>query len=200
MVNGVLSWPKLPGIPRILEYQGETFHSSRWNYSATGGSQEDPSLDKLQNKRVAVIGTGATPVQLAPHLARWAKHFYIVQRTPAAVGRRDQRETDPEWFQKEVATSTGWQRKRSRNFHQHFTTAELPAINLVDDQWTFAQCMVPIAGDPDPKGPKSPEDLPAYMESLNAIDLPRQIRIRARVDDSVSDSSVAKKLKPWYPT
>jgi hypothetical protein len=60
--------------------------------------------------------------------------------------------------------------------------------------------MVPIAGDPDPKGPKSPEDLPAYMESLNAIDLPRQIRIRARVDDSVSDSSVAKKLKPWYPT
>ncbi|TVY81020.1 FAD-binding monooxygenase ausC [Lachnellula suecica] len=200
MVNGVLSWPKLPGIPGILDYQGSLFHSSRWDYSVTGGSQEEPVLDKLQDKRVAVIGTGASAVQLASHVARWAEHLYIVQRTPAAVDIRDQRQTDPEWFKKEVATSKGWQRERSRNFHQHFTTAELPTVNLVGDQWTHAQGMVPIAGNPDPNGPKTPGDLPTYMEMLNILDLPRQTRIRSRVDQIVSDHTVAEKLKPWYPT
>lgn len=183
MVNGVLSWPKLPGIPGILDYHGDVFHSSRWEYSVTGGAPEDPTLDKLQNKRVAIIGTGATAVQLAPYVARSAKHLYVIQRTPAAVDVREQWKTDPDWFQKEVATSQGWQRERSRNFHQHFTTAQLPTLNLVNDEWTRAQGMVPIAGNPDPRSPKLPEDLPAYMKMLNDIDLPRQTRIRARVDD-----------------
>ncbi len=197
-VNGLLNWPKMPGFPGILDYQGEIFHSSRWNYAFTGGSQSDPSLTKLQNKRVAIIGTGATAVQAIPHLARWSKHLYIVQRTPAAVDRRDQRETDPDWFRKEVATSAGWQRERLRNFHQHFTTGKQPAINLIDDQWTHAIGMVPIAGNS--AGPKSIEELPAYMKTLHAIDLPRQNRIRARVKQVVKDSSVAEKLQAWYPT
>jgi len=199
-VNGVLNWPKLPGFPGILDYEGEMFHASRWNYSVTGGTPTDPSLEKLKDKRVAIIGTGASAVQIIPHLARWSKHLYVVQRTPAAVDRRDQRETNPEWFQKEVATSTNWQRERSRNFHQHFTTAEQPATNLVNDQWTHAVGMVAIAGNPDHTGPKSPDELPAYMEFLHAIDLPRQTRIRDRVSSVVLDPNVAEKLQPWYPT
>ena len=106
-VNGVLSWPKLPSLPGILDYKGEVFHTSRWNYALTGGSPSDPSLTKLQDKRVAIIGTGATAVQAIPHLARWAKDLYIIQRTPSAVDHRDQRETNEEWFRKEVATSAG---------------------------------------------------------------------------------------------
>jgi cation diffusion facilitator CzcD-associated flavoprotein CzcO len=112
MVNGVLNWPKLPAFPGIREYQGDIFHSSRWNYGITGGSPADPSLEKLKDKRVAIIGTGATAVQAIPHLARWSKHLYVVQRTPSSVDRRDQRDTDPERFRKEVASSAGWQRER----------------------------------------------------------------------------------------
>ncbi|KAF2491168.1 FAD/NAD(P)-binding domain-containing protein [Lophium mytilinum] len=197
-VNGVLSWPKLPGVPGLLDYEGEVFHSSRWDYGITGGSPEDPSLTKLEGKRVAIVGTGATAVQIVPHLARWAKHLYVVQRTPAAVDQRDQRETDPEWFHKEVATSAGWQRERLKNFHQHFTTEKQPPINLVDDQWTSAVGMVAIAGNA--AGPKTMEELPAYMQKLHTLDLPRQSRIRKRVEDVVSDPTTAKQLQAWYPT
>jgi cation diffusion facilitator CzcD-associated flavoprotein CzcO len=182
MINGVLNRPKLPNIPGISNFHGESFHAARWNYAATGGSPDDSSLDKLKEKRVAIVGTACTAVQLVPEVARWARHLYVVQRTPSSVDVRGQRETDPEWFQSEVATSKGWQRKRSRNFHQHFSTADLPSSNLVNDEWTRAQGMVPIAGNPDPTGPKTPADLPAYMQRLQALDLPRQTRIRARVD------------------
>ena len=198
MVNGVLNWPKLPGLPGILDYKGEVFHTSRWNYALTGGSPSDPSLTKLQDKRVAIIGTGATAVQAVPHLARWSKHLYVVQRTPAAVDHRDQRDTNEEWFRKEVATSAGWQRERLRNFHQHFTTGKQPDINLVDDQWTHAVGMVPIAGNS--AGPKTMEELPTYMRTIHSIDTPRQNRIRVRVEQIVNDPSVAKKLQAWYPT
>jgi cation diffusion facilitator CzcD-associated flavoprotein CzcO len=70
MVNGVLNWPKLLGFSGISDYQGEIFHTSRWDYSVTGGSPTDPSLDRLKDKRVAIIGTGATAVQVVPQLAR----------------------------------------------------------------------------------------------------------------------------------
>ncbi|KAF2811306.1 FAD/NAD(P)-binding domain-containing protein [Mytilinidion resinicola] len=197
-VNGVLSWPKLPGVPGLLDYQGHVFHSSRWNYALTGGSPEDPSLTKLRGKRVAIVGTGATAVQIVPHLARWAEHLYVVQRTPAAVDHRDQRETDPEWFRNEVATAAAWQRERLRNFHQHFTIEKQPSINLVDDWWTGAVGMVAIAGNA--AGPKAMDELPAYMQKLHAMDLPRQQRIRKRVEEVVKDPVVAKKLQAWYPT
>ncbi|KAF2865542.1 hypothetical protein BDV95DRAFT_256250 [Massariosphaeria phaeospora] len=198
-VNGVLNWPKLPAVPGILDFQGGVFHSSRWDYGLTGGSPTDPSLTKLQGKRVAIVGTGATSVQTIPHLARWAKQLYVVQRTPAAVDHRGQRETDLEWFGKNVATSAGWQRERYRNFHQHFNTKEQPAIDLVNDGWTnAAKGMVVIAGNP--AGPKTMDELPAYMQELLAIDLPRQDRVRRRVEQEVKNPDVAKKLQAWYPT
>ena len=197
MVNGVLNWPKLPRIPGIFDYQGKVFHSSRWDYSITGGSPEDPSLTRLKEKRVAIVGTGASAIQAVPPLARWSKHLYVVQRTPASVDRRDQRETDPEWFSKNVASSAGWQRERLKNFHQHFTSGAKPAINMVDDGWTRAN-MLPIAGNPE--GPKSMEEFPAYMKLLQNIDLPRQNRIRARVEQVVRNPGFAEKLQPWYPT
>ena len=197
-MNGVLNWPKLPGFPGILEYEGEVFHTARWNYALTGGSPSDLCLTKLQDKRVAIIGTGATAVQAIPHLARWSKHLYVVQRTPSAVDHRDQRETDEEWFRKEVATSTGWQRKRMRNLHQHFTTGKKPSINLVNDQWSKAVGMVSFIGNP--AGPKTMEELPGYVRTLHSIDNPRQSRIRARVGQVVKDPSVAKKLQAWYPS
>lgn len=97
-IGGVLNLAKLPDVPGIADYQGDAFHSSRWDYSITGGSPENPVLEKLRDKRVAVIGTGASAVQIVPYVARYAKHLYIVQRTPSSIDIRGQRETDPEWW------------------------------------------------------------------------------------------------------
>jgi cyclohexanone monooxygenase len=72
MSNGPLSKPKLPGIPGIESYQGHTFHTSRWDYAYTGGNSEG-NLDRLKEKRVAIIGTGATSIQCVPHLG--ARNF-----------------------------------------------------------------------------------------------------------------------------
>ncbi|KAJ5638842.1 hypothetical protein N7528_001232 [Penicillium herquei] len=173
---GILNWPKLPNISGILDYQGDMFHSARWAYNITGGSPTDPSLTKLKDKRVLVVGTGATAVQIVPQLAEWCKHLYVVQRTPASVGVRDQRETGKEWFYREVANSKGWQRERIRNFHEHFTL-----------------------GEPPIEGPKSPEEIPEYAARLVEIDASRQQRIHDRVDQEVQDPMTAEKLKPWYP-
>lgn len=194
---GVLNWPKLPDIPGILDYQGDMFHSARWAYDVTGGSPKDPSLAKLKDKRVVIIGTGATAVQIVPQLAQWCKHLYVVQRTPSSVDVRDQRETDEKWFHQEVARSKGWQRERMRNFHQHFTLGEMPAVNLVNDGWTRAPGLVGITGHTE--GPKLPEEIPAYAVRLMEIDSARQARIHTRVDEEVKDRDIAERLKPWYP-
>jgi len=67
MCNGPFSRPKLPGIPGISTYQGHTFHTSRWDYEYTGGDATG-NLEKLTNKKVAIIGTGASSIQCIPHL------------------------------------------------------------------------------------------------------------------------------------
>ena len=96
MANGPLSRPKLPGIPGINEFKGHTFHTSRWDYRYTGGSSEG-GLTGLADKRVGIIGTGATAIQCVPHLGEWAKELYVFQRTPSSVDVRNNAETDPAW-------------------------------------------------------------------------------------------------------
>lgn len=197
-VNGPLHWPKVPRIPGLLDYQGDVFHSSRWDYAVTGGSSSDPSLIHLKGKRVAIIGTGATAVQIIPYVARWAKHLFVVQRTPASVDHRIQRETDQEWFYKNIATAPGWQRDRIRNFHQHFTTENQPTVNMVGDSWTGAVAMCAVCGNS--AGPKTMDELPEYMKKLHSLDIPRQERIHRWVEGEVTDPIVAKQLQAWYPT
>jgi len=50
------------------------FHTARWDYDYTGGGWRNTELTKLRDKRVAIVGTGATSVQAVPHLAKYCKH------------------------------------------------------------------------------------------------------------------------------
>ena len=84
-----------------------------------------------------------------------------------------------------------------RNFHQHFTLGEAPAVNLVDDGWTRAPALIGLTGYAE--GPKAPEEIPAYTARLVEIDVPRLKRIHGRVGQEVKDPAIAEKLKPWYP-
>ena len=137
MSNGPLNRPKLPGIPGIDSFKGHTFHTSRWDYAYTGGDTTG-NLHKLSDKRVAVIGTGATAVQCVPHLAQHALQLYVFQRTPSSVDERLNRPTDPEWVKK---LTPGWQKRRMDNFNaQVNVTALINGIDreedVVSDGWT----------------------------------------------------------------
>ena len=129
--NGPLNRPKLPAISGINSYRGHTFHTSRWDYEYTGGDASG-NLEKLVDKRVAIIGTGATAVQCIPHLGAGAKQLYVFQRTPSSIDERNC-DTD-EW----VAQQTpGWHHERRTNFES--LMAGMPVKeDLVGDGWTEA--------------------------------------------------------------
>src|SRR3954469_14541708 len=107
MGTGPLHVPKLPGIDGIESFKGHSFHTSRWDYDYTGGDPSGAPMKNLADKRVAIIGTGATSVQCVPRLARACQELFVFQRTPSSVDVRANQPTDPEWFA-EMATP-GWQ-------------------------------------------------------------------------------------------
>ncbi|MEM9622558.1 MAG: NAD(P)/FAD-dependent oxidoreductase [Pseudomonadota bacterium] len=102
--NGTLSKPKLSKIQGMEQYQGYSFHTSRWDYEFTGDQ-----LENLKDKTVGIIGTGASAVQAVPELAKNAKELYVFQRTPSSIDIRDDWPTDPNWARK---LKPGWQAKR----------------------------------------------------------------------------------------
>ena len=131
MALGTTTRAKLPGIPGIETFEGHAFHTSRWDYGYTGGDTTG-GMAKLADKRVAVIGTGATAIQCVPRLAADAGHLYVFQRTPSTVDWRRNRPTDPEWF---ASLEPGWQRRRRENFT--IQAAGVPVEeDLIDDGWT----------------------------------------------------------------
>ncbi|MCE2764765.1 MAG: NAD(P)/FAD-dependent oxidoreductase, partial [Ilumatobacteraceae bacterium] len=112
IAGGVLHRPKLPDVEGIRGFKGHMFHTSRWDYAYTGGSPTEKMVN-LADKRVGIIGTGATAVQAVPKLAEACKELYVFQRTPALVGKRNNKPTDPEWFR---TLQPGWQAERIANF------------------------------------------------------------------------------------
>jgi cation diffusion facilitator CzcD-associated flavoprotein CzcO len=195
LASGLLNVPKLPGLKGVEDFKGHSFHTSRWDYSYTGGSPTDTALTNLADKRVGIIGTGATAIQAIPHLAKWAKDLYIFQRTPSSVDVRGQRETDMKLWNTDVATKAGWQTERTANFNGFVSAVDPPpSVNMVDDGWTRLGTYSALVG-----GPVSvtPDQIPAYIGGLHERDIPRQARVRARVEEIVKDKNTAEKLKPW---
>jgi len=190
MSNGPLNRPKLPGISGIDSFAGHTFHTSRWDYGYTGGDTNG-NLHKLADKRVAVIGTGATAVQCVPHLAKYAKHLYVFQRTPSSIDERGNRPTDPEWVK---TLGPGWQKQRMENFNV-LVSGGNQEVDLVNDGWTdiIRNLGGLLIGKKDSE--KSPADMMRLME---IADFKKMNQIRARVDVIVKDKRTAESLKPWY--
>ncbi|MGB3627572.1 MAG: NAD(P)/FAD-dependent oxidoreductase [Henriciella sp.] len=190
MSNGPLHRPKLPGIPGIQTFKGHTFHTSRWDYEYTGGSPEG-GLDKLKDKRVDIIGTGATAVQCVPHLGAGAKELFVFQRTPSSIDVRDNKPTDPDWAK---SLEPGWQKKRMDNFNI-LVSGGYQAEDLVKDGWTdIIRNLLFIAADQNGEE-MSPEKLQQIAE---LADFKKMESIRARVDEVIADRDAAEALKPWY--
>src|SRR5215468_7332914 len=131
MSSGPLNRPKLPAIPGIEKFKGHTFHTSRWDYHYTGGDTTG-GMTKLSDKRVAIIGTGATAIQSVPRVAKYAKQLYVFQRTPSSVDERGNMPTDPEWVK---TLKPGWQDYRNTNFNSILSGIPVEE-DLVNDKWT----------------------------------------------------------------
>ncbi|MFM8236839.1 MAG: flavin-containing monooxygenase [Actinomycetota bacterium] len=181
--GGIMHKAKLPAIEGINDFAGRAFHTARWDYDYTGGSPTEP-MDHLADKRVGIIGTGATAIQVVPQLARSAKEVFVFQRTPSAVGVRGNGPIEPGWVERQPV---GWQRARVLNFTEA-VTGEKPAVDLVHDGWTdvFWQDTQVEAATPE------------AAAELERIDFDVMQSFRDRIDAVVEDPATAEKLKPWY--
>ncbi|MFI9536631.1 flavin-containing monooxygenase [Nocardia fusca] len=193
MAQGPFNKPKLPGIPGLNDFTGHTFHSARWDYAYTGGDMRG-GLTGLEDKKVAVIGTGASGIQVIPHIARSAEHLYVFQRTPSYINERGNVPTDPEWVK---TLQPGWQLQRRRNFHTAAFEAFAPGQpDLVCDGWTEVSRNVQSYLDENNLWAEvTPEK---FMEIRENQDYRAMERVRRRVDEIVTDPETAAALKPYY--
>jgi len=164
--NGPMAKPKLSKISGIPSFKGHSFHSSRWDYDYSG-----ENLEKLRDKKVAIIGTGATAVQIIPEVAKTAKELYVFQRTPSCIDIRNDWATDPNWARK---LKPGWQKARRER-----------AIAGSDPHLSTK------ARDPN----ISREEKIRRQENAN-IDY--VMRLHKRIEETVHDPATAEALKPWY--
>ena len=191
MGTGPLHRPKLPGIPGIESFEGHSFHTSRWDYDYTGGDPAGGLMTGLADKRVGIIGTGATSVQCIPHLAAAAGELFVFQRTPSSIDIRNNHDIDPEWFGE---LEPGWQQRWLMNFTT-LQTGGFADEDLVKDGWTdLSQRIRDRMIEMGPSEFTREAFLAAYRDS----DDEKMEEIRARVDQIVADPGTAEALKPWY--
>ena len=189
MSSGPLNRPRLPGIPGINDFKGHIFHTSRWDYDYTGGGS-DGLLDKLGDKRVGIIGTGATAIQAVPRLAKSAQQLYVFQRTPSFVDERWNRPTDPQWAK---SLKPGWQADRNENFCSILAGLSVDE-DLVQDKWTdffrlTYEILAAHAGDVSDERMKLISEVADYKKGND---------VRERVQRTVEDPATAEVLKPWF--
>jgi len=192
LAMGPLNKPKLPGIPGIDMFKGKIFHTARWDYDYTGGEWKNPELSKLADKKVAIIGTGATAIQVVPYLGQYAQQLYVIQRTPSSVDLRNNQPTDMDWFK---SLKPGWQQERIRNFHHAAMEMLTPGEpDMIQDIWT--EISRNLSAEFDELGwPESPE---AFVAAREVMDYRVMERLRARCDAIVADPATAEALKPYY--
>lgn len=166
VANGTLSQPKLSKIKGMETFKGHSFHTSRFDYEYTGHD-----LSKLKDKRVGIIGTGASAVQIIPRVGAASKELYVFQRTPSAIDIRNDTPTDKEWAD---SLQPGWQRERRMKHMQGRVLTEEEKIELAN---------LPR------------EEKIRRQENQN---IEHMMRIHKRVDEIVKDKKTAEALKPWY--
>ncbi|KAL4812406.1 hypothetical protein BDW67DRAFT_193654 [Aspergillus spinulosporus] len=190
IASGTLSKPKVPNLHGVDDFQGHISHTARWDYDYTGGSPANPTMQRLQGKRVGVIGTGSTAVQVIPQLARWAKELIVFQRTPAAVGLQKNQVTDPMWWKGNILKAgSGRQRKRSENFNAFISISNPPPCleNLVNDGWMSSPSFSAATG-----GALNMQ--PNFLDLVKALDRPRLEAAQDHIRSTVRDDTTAEAL------
>jgi cation diffusion facilitator CzcD-associated flavoprotein CzcO len=192
VASGVLNMPKLPSVKGIEKFKGKVFHTSRWDYGYTGGSYGNPVLDRLADKRVAIVGTGATAIQAVPPLGAYAKQLYVIQRTPSTIDERPNPPTDPDWVK---TLEPGWQKARQANFHRGAQEVYQPGEeDLICDIWT--EINRNLAQELAAAGKEV--TMEEFMAKREEMDFRVMERLRKRCEALVDDPATAEALKPYY--
>jgi cation diffusion facilitator CzcD-associated flavoprotein CzcO len=191
---GPLDRPKLPGIPGLESFGGHSFHTSRWDWDYTGGDQQGAPMSNLADKRVGVIGTGATAVQCVPSLGRDAGELLVFQRTPSAIDTRNNEPLDPERFSD---LGPGWQREWLINFGTLFT-GQPADVDLVADGWTAIGQRIRDRLIENHGGIPEVPDPDEFIQAYHDTDDEKMTELRRRVDEIVGDPEAAAGLKAWY--
>jgi cyclohexanone monooxygenase len=182
MATGCLSAPKDIDIPGTADFAGPTYHTSRWP-----AEQVD-----FTGKRVAVIGTGSSGIQVIPEIARQAEHLYVFQRTPNFTVPAHNHATDPalveDWrvnrdaYRAEARSSLLG--ARSLNASGELALAIPPERRKREYEARWAYGGVAIYGAcADMFGDKAANDTVAEF-------------VRGKIDEIVKDPKTAEKLKP----
>jgi len=204
---GTFTQAKLPGVPGIESFKGHVFHTSRFDYDYTGGSSSG-GLDKLGDKRVGIVGTGATAVQVVPHVGETAKQLYVFQRTPSSVDIRNNCETSEE-FARENLSKPGWQRERQNNFYLMTQTLSGAKEDLVNDGWTDIIRNLGMKSTQlyrerlaEAKKAGIEPDLAKIGQEIarvnRLVQYQQMEKVRRRAEIVVKDPEAAEGLKPWY--
>jgi cation diffusion facilitator CzcD-associated flavoprotein CzcO len=164
--NGTLAKPKLSRIVGMNSFRGHSFHTSRWDYAYTGAE-----LEKLSDKVVGIIGTGASAVQVIPRLGKTAKELFVFQRTPSGIDFRNDRPTDPDWA---ASRRPGWQEGR-----------RMKAMRIRE-------------GDPERKAELAALSREEKIRCQENANIDHMMRIHKRVEEIVENRETAEALKPWY--
>jgi cation diffusion facilitator CzcD-associated flavoprotein CzcO len=150
-------------------------------------------MTELADRRVGIIGTGATAVQCIPPLGRDAGEVFVFQRTPSSIDVRNNHEIDADWF---ATLQPGWSREWLVNFAT-LQTGGFADEDLVMDGWTdIAQRIRDRVLANAANGEAL--DLAAFQRAYEDSDDEKMDEIRARVDELVEDAAAAESLKPWY--
>ena len=179
LANGILTTPKLARIDGMESFEGKAFHTSRWDYNVD-----------LEGKRVGIIGTGATAVQVIPEIAKVVRQLTVFQRTPSTIDVRDQRATTA----KEIAAwsnEPGWARARRDRLAK--ISSGRTALKGNDDY--LSGKVSDFRERRQYERELSPEEL---MEKQLNTNFRIMEQIRARVDAIVKDPKTAAALKPYY--
>jgi len=180
LANGILTTPRLARIEGMEHYQGESFHTSRWDYNVD-----------LEGKRVGIIGTGATSVQVVPEIANVVKELFVFQRTPSSIDVRDQRATTPEEIE-DWKREPGWALAR----RERLATISSGRTALQGNDDFLSGKVKDFKKRKKHTKPISPEEL--IQKQLNS-NFRIMEQIRSRVDEIVEDPKTAAALKPYYP-
>jgi hypothetical protein len=182
--------PKSPQGICACGVRGQYVSHISLGYVITGGSSDNvsPDMEQSRGKRVGIIGTGATAVQLVPQLAKFAKELYVFQRAPSQVNARDQRDIDPGEWREAIATNPGWQKRRYKDFAEHLSPNIPPGVNdLVNDSCSNMETYSAMVGSKK-FGTITPEKAQEHIGVLATLDANHGKDTRQHVAQVVMDN------------
>jgi len=185
MATGPLSIPKDPEFPGLDRFEGEIYRAAKWPHT---------DVD-FTGKRVGLIGTGSTGIQIAPEVARQAEQFYVFQRTPSFSLPMRNEKLDPDYVA-EIKRNYPGMRASARNSNlggvraagarPFFSLPPNQRRELLEDAWKLGGQAV----------------LGVFSDLLTNPEANEQVAdfVRSKIDEIVEDPETAEALKPrGYP-